>query len=422
MGDVSVIRNLRPVQDCGPTLDSITVDEAVRRIRQRSVAATGSEVVALHEAGGRFLAADVISPINVPAHDSAAMDGYAIYAADLNGNGETRMPVVGRAAAGHPLGREAVRGEAVRIFTGAPMPSGPDTVVMQEDCTREGRFVRISPDVRAGANLRRAGEDVYAGSIVLSSGQRLGPQHIALAAAVGCRELNVRQRLKVAVFSSGDELRDPGESLGAGQVHDANRLAMVGALRELGCVVADLGILRDDADTVRDALADAALTSDLVLTSGGMSDGEEDHVKSAVRALGALSFWSLAVKPGRPVGMGRIGATPFVGLPGNPVAAMVAFMVIARPMVLGLSGASNIKTASLRVRSGFRHVKRAGRREYLCVRLDRADRGEQVVQKLPRQGSHLLSSLAAADGLAALDDGQSSLEVGDTVEFLPLGG
>lgn len=221
------------------------------------------------------------------------------------------------------------------------------------------------------------------------------------------------------MFSSGDELRDPGDVLAPGQVHDANRFAIIGALQELGCEVIDLGILGDDASGVRRALADAASDNDLVLTSGGMSDGEEDHVKAAVEALGALTFWSLAVKPGRPVGMGRIGATPFVGLPGNPVAAMVAFLVIGKPLALALAGASDIEPRSLSLRAGFRHVKRSGRREYLCARLDHSG-GETVMQKLPRQGSHLLSSLAAADGLAVLDEDGTLVEPGDAVGFLPL--
>jgi len=419
MAQASAIRDRPLTRDCGAACGSITVDAALRMIRDRARPVAGVETVALAAARGRILAGDVISPINVPSQDSAAMDGYAIQVADLATDGDTRLLAGGRAAAGHPLGSQAARGEAVRVFTGAPMPSGTDTVVMQEDCIREGRFVRIGPGARAGANLRRVGDDVSAGVVALSCGQRLGPQHLALAATIGCRELQVRRRLKVAVFSSGDELCNPGDALGPGQVYDANRFAIIGALQELGCETADLGILGDDASVVRRALASAAADNDLVLTSGGMSDGEEDHVKASVHELGELAFWSLAVKPGRPVGMGRIGATPFIGLPGNPVAAMVAFLVIGKPLTLVVAGARNVEPLSLSLRSGFLHSKLRGRREYLCARLDRSS-GETVVQKLPRQGSHLLSSLAAADGLAVLAEDRTLVEPGDAIGFLPL--
>lgn len=417
MRQVSAVREQRV--DCG-TSDSITVDEALRRIRQRAEAATPTEIVSLDDAEGRFLAADIVSSVNVPPNDCAAMDGYAVLHSELPLGGETRMLVDGRVAAGHPRRDAAAPGSAVRIFTGAPMPLGLDTVVMQEACIREGPFVHIRPGSTAGVHVRRAGEDVRAGEIVLERGQRLGPQHLALAAATGSREVTVRRRLRVAVFSSGDELRNPGQPLSHGEIYDANRFALTGALRHLGCEIADLGILADDAITMRTALANAALSNDLVLTSGAMSDGEEDHVKSVVRGLGALSFWSLAIKPGRPIGVGQIGTTPFIGLPGNPVAAMVGFFVLARPFVLGLSGAKDIEPRTFPVSSNFRHSKRAGRREYLCACLGRDKEGRLVAQKLARQGSHLLSSLALGDGLVALHDDQTIVEAGDLVDFLPL--
>lgn len=418
MAQLSMIRD-RAVADCGATA-SISVDEALRRVRRWATAATAPETVPLVDALGRFLATDVVSPINVPGYDRAAMDGYAVHAADLNARVETRLPVGARVVAGHLLERDAMRGEAVRIFTGAPLPPGPDTVVMQEDCIPHGSFVRISPGAKAGAHIRRAGEDVRAGDVVLSRGERLAPQHLALAASIGCRELSVRKRLRVAVFSSGNELRDPGEALGRADIYDANRFALIGALRTLGGEVADLGVLPDDASTVQAELAAAARDRDVVLTSGAMSDGDEDHVKKAVGELGALSFWSLAIKPGRPIGMGRIGTTPFMGLPGNPVAAIVAFLALARPFALGLAGAREIEPRTLAVRSSFLHNKRAGRREYLSACLGRDEEGRAVARTLPRQGSHLLSSLATAEGFVVLRDDQTVIERGDVVDFLPL--
>ncbi|HEV2549423.1 MAG TPA: gephyrin-like molybdotransferase Glp [Stellaceae bacterium] len=405
--------------DCGAVEDAITVDEALRRIRERARPVAGSETVMLAEACGRILAEDVISTINLPPHDSAAMDGYAVFAADLMPDRDTRLPVIGRAAAGHPFARAALPGEAVRVFTGAPMPRGPDTVAIQEHCIQDGRFVRVRPGTKTGANVRHAGEDVMAGSLAIASGQRLGPQHLALAAAIGRTNLPLRRRLKVAVLSSGDELRQPGETVGPGEIYDANRFAVTGALKDLGCEVTDLGILADDQNAVRHGLSAAAERSDLIVTSGGMSDGEEDHVKTAVRALGALSFWSLAIKPGRPVGMGRIHDVPFVGLPGNPVAALVSFLLLVRPFALALMGASETEPPPWRMRAGFCHAKRVGRREYLCVRIERDGPEGPVAHKLPRQGSHLLSTLSAADGLAALEEGRAAVAAGEIIEVLP---
>jgi molybdopterin molybdotransferase len=417
----SAIEDLPPRFNCDAVKGVISVEEALQRVNECASPITGSETVVIREARGRILAADVVSTINVPPHDSAAMDGYAVYAADLAVKEETRMPIAGRAAAGHPLEEAAHPGAAVRVFTGAPMPTGPDTVVMQEQCVAEQGVVRISAGTRPGANIRRAGEDVVAGTKVLSRGQRLEPRHIALAAAVGCRELSVWRRLKVAVLSSGDELRAPGDPLSRGQVHDANRFALLTALEGLGCDTVDFGIVKDDACAVRSALAAAAHACDLVLSSGGMSDGEEDYFKCGVRALGSLNFWSLAVKPGRPVGMGRIGTTPFLGLPGNPVAALVTFLVLARPLVLRMAGATDIRPRALPVRAGFHHTKRAGRQEYLCARLTDNHDGKPVAQKLPRQGSHLLSSLAISDGFVVLEDERTAVEPGDAVALLPFG-
>lgn len=231
----------------------------------------------------------------------------------------------------------------------------------------------------------------------------------------------MRKRLRVGVFSSGKELRDPGEALDRAEIYDANRFALIGALRTLGCEVADLGVLADDARIVKAALAAAACDGDLVLTSGAMSDGDEDHVNKAVGEVGALSFWLLAIKPGRPIGMGRIGGTPFIGLPGNPVATIVAFLALVRPFVLGLAGAREIELRTLPVRAAFLHTKRAGHREYLSARLSAATRrGRAAARTLPRQGSHLLSPLAIAYGFVVLRDDQTVVERGDAVDFLPL--
>jgi molybdopterin molybdotransferase len=397
---------------------------ALEALRSRIVPVTECQPVPLAGALGRVLAEDLVAPRDVPPHDNSAVDGYAVFHADLDPENETVLPVGGRAAAGHPLGRPARRGEAIRIFTGAPMPPGPDTVMMQEDCVAEGGRVRLRPGIRQGANRRRAGDDVRAGDTVLHAGTRLRPQEIGLAASLGRTELPVFRPLRVALLSTGDEVREPGQELPAGAIYDANRYTLAALLRGLGCAVTDLGILPDRLDVIRDALAGAAGGHDLLLTSGGMSTGEEDHMKAAVESLGSLDFWRLAIKPGRPVALGQVGQVPFVGLPGNPVAVMVTFLLFARPLILQLAGASSDAAAPrlFRVRAGFDHKKKEGRREYLRARLERDAEGRLVARKFPREGAGILSSMVEADGLVELGEEVVRLTAGSEVDFLPFSG
>ncbi|RMD65238.1 MAG: molybdopterin molybdenumtransferase MoeA, partial [Alphaproteobacteria bacterium] len=314
------------------------VDEALELIARRIDCVTDVEEVPVVAALGRVLAEDVIAPHDVPPHDNSAVDGYAVFFDDLDPGGETVLPVTGRAAAGHPLGRPVHRGEAIRIFTGAPMPEGPDTVMMQEDCRLEGDRVVLRPGLKRGANRRRRGEDVRTGATVLHRGRRLRAQDLGQAAAVGRRTLNVSRPLRAALFSTGDEVREPGTPLDPGCIYDSNRAMIHGLLSGLGCAVTDLGILPDRPAVIHEALATAARDHDVIITSGGVSVGEEDHVKQAVEAQGALHLWRLAIKPGRPLALGQVGRVPFVGLPGNPVAVMVTFVTVVRPMILRLMG------------------------------------------------------------------------------------
>ena len=318
---------------------------ALAELRARLAPVGERETVPLSEAAGRILAADLIADRDVPPHDNAAVDGYAVHFADLAADRDTELPVTGRAAAGHSLGRPARRGEAIRIFTGAVMPDGPDTVMMQEDCTSRGDVVVIRPGIGRGANRRRRGEDVRVGTIVLRDGQRLRPQDVGLAAALGRPAVPVYRRLRVAILSTGDEVHEPGTALPLGAVYDANRYALVALVKALGAAPTDLGILADEAAAIDAALTDAATGHDLILTSGGMSVGEEDHIAGVVRARGSLYFWKLAIKPGRPVAMGQIGGTPLIGLPGNPAAMMVTFLRLARPALLRLAGAPSCRAA-----------------------------------------------------------------------------
>ncbi len=406
--------------------------EALELILGRLVRVTETEAVPLERAVDRILAEPVVSPIDVPGHDNSAVDGYAVYFDDLDPAAETRLPVEGRAAAGHPFRRPARRGAAVRIFTGAPMPAGedgrpgPDTVMMQEDCRLEGETVVIAPGIKRGSNRRLRGEDVIAGRTILAAGTRLRPQDVGLAASVGVTALQVSQPLRVALFSTGDELAEPGEALKPGAVYDANRFAIMGMLRQLGCTVTDLGILPDRREVIRLSLSVSAQDHDLLITSGGVSVGEEDHVKAAIEALGRLHLWRLAIRPGRPIALGQIDsegrAVPFIGLPGNPVAVMVTFLRIARPIVLRLMGGRDLAPVMFRVRAGFGYAKKKDRREWLRARLVAGADGELRAEKYPHEGAGILTSMVEADGLVELPEEMTRLEAGAMVDFLPFSG
>jgi molybdopterin molybdotransferase len=394
------------------------VDAALALIEARIVPVVEEESIPLADAAGRILARDVVAQIDVPPYANSAVDGFALAHADLAPDRETVMPVAGRAAAGHPLDRPAARGEAIRIFTGAPMPDGTDTVMMQEDCVvREGR-VHLQPGIKKGANRRHAGEDVARGSVALPAGRRLKPADLGLAAALGNDALFVFRPLRVGLLSTGDEVCEPGTALMPGMIYDANRVMLRALLRGLGCIVSDLGINPDRADSLGDTLAAAAAGHDLIVTSGGVSTGEEDHVRAAIEKLGRLDFWRLAIKPGRPVALGQLGGVPLIGLPGNPVAAALTFAILARPLILRLAGAALASPLSFPVRAGFAYRKKAGRREYLRATLAR-DGGDLVARKYPKDGAGILSSVVQSDGFVILDESLSDLAVGGTVDFLP---
>jgi molybdopterin molybdotransferase len=408
----------RLIDDCLASGESsMTLDDAVALIEARFPICAGIETVALQDADGRILAQDVTAGINLPPFDNSAVDGYAVRYADLAPLGETVLPVRGRIAAGATEAGLAAAC-AVRIFTGAPMPAGADTVFMQEDVVVDGAQVVLPTGLKAGANRRVAGEDVACGATVLAAGRRLTPQDVALAAAVGHHRLAVRRRLRVAVFSTGDEVAEPGAALRPGAIHDSNRVMLIALLRRFGTEVHDLGILRDDAAQLGSRLAECARSYDLILTSGGVSVGEEDHVRPAVEAVGRLVFWRLRIKPGRPVAMGVIGDTAFVGLPGNPVAAYVTLMFLVRPLIARLAGATVRPPLAIPVRAGFTHAKRAGRREFLRVVLHRASDGSLEAHKVPTHGAAGLASLAASDALAILAEDVTALQAGDTVDVI----
>lgn len=400
--------------------DLLPFADGLKILKARAHRVVGSETVPLIQALGRVLAEDVQSSLNVPPHDNSAVDGYAVRAADLSQTTETRLPVTARIAAGHPLGRCTEPGEAVQIFTGAPVPEGMDTIFMQEDVALDGDAVVLPPGIQAGANRRLKGEDVKQGDIILRAGQVLRAQEIGLAASVGLGQLKICKRLRVAVFSTGDEIVDPSDgAAGLGAVFDVNRYSVAALLRGLGCEVTDLGILSDKVGEIRSALHDAAPGHDLILTSGGVSLGEEDHITRVVESLGSIDFWRLAIKPGRPMALGKIVDTAFVGLPGNPVAAMVTFMRIARPLVLILSGRTDVDPHVFKVPAAFAMQKKTGRREWLRASLQADASGTLCAKLCPRQGSGMLTSMVASHGLVELPEHVAGVEEGQLVDFLP---
>jgi molybdopterin molybdotransferase len=398
--------------------------DAERLIAERVTPVDGRETVSLRQAAGRVLAEAVVAPVDVPPFDNSAVDGYAVQATDLDGARERRLALVDRVAAGHAPTHALKSGEAIRIFTGAPMPAGADTVFMQEDCRVEGGTVIVPPGLKRGANRRLAGEDMRAGTVALPAGRRLAVQHIALAAALGLTELAVRRRVRVALFSTGDEIVEPGSQPPRAALYDSNRYLLSGLLARFGAAVTDLGILSDQPEHLARALADAAADHDLVLTSGGVSSGEADHVRGAIERIGRIVFWRVAIKPGRPVAMGVIpGAkhgdgAAFVGLPGNPVAAFVTFVRVVRPLLLQLSGALPEPLIAMPARAAFSHKKREGRREYVRVTLRTAADGVVEAVKFAQDGAGILTSLTETDGLAELPEAMTSLEPGAPIGFL----
>jgi len=396
----------------------LPLEEALQRLKDVFPPVAGTQALWLDDAIGRVLAHDLVAPIDVPTSDNSAVDGYALAHRDLDPLTPTRLFTVARAAAGHPVDIAHQPGTAIRIFTGAPMPPGRDTVAMQEDCRVEDGFVVVPPGLKLGANRRFAGEDVKAGAVALAAGTRLRAQEIGMAASFGLTELTLRRRLRVAVLSTGDEIAEPGRARGPGQVYDANRRTLAALLTGLGAEVTDLGILPDRPEAIRVALAEAAARHDALLTSGGVSEGEEDHVRAGVATLGRLHWWRLAIKPGRPVSVGQIGSTAFLGLPGNPAAAMTTFFLVARPLLLQMAGAELRRPVRLDVRAGFRRKKKPGRVEYVRVRLESGAKGP-VAHAFPREGAGLISSMVWSDGLAELPLDLERLEEGDRVAYLP---
>ncbi len=408
-------------QDCVASGAQIpSAEDAVAAIVAQFAAVEGDETVALGEADGRVSVEDVVASQQLPPFTNSAVDGYAVRGDDIP-PGETRpFRVTSRLQAGDaPAGAPLERGEAVRIFTGAPMPAGADTVFMQEDVHVDGAGQVLLPaGLKRGANVRPAGEDVALGRVIVPAKRWLRPQDVAVVAAMGLTTLRVRRRVNVAVLSTGDEVVEPGQARGATQLFDSNRIMLLAMLRRLGCRVTDLGIRRDDRAAIAEALSAAARSHDLILSSGGVSTGEGDFVKAAIESVGTLVFWRIAMKPGRPVAMGVIDGTPFIGLPGNPVASFVTFAKVARPAILALAGAEWQSPPPVPVRAQFHHRKKPARREYVRVHLRKGADGTLEAGKFSREGAGLLSSLTDTDGVVELEESVTRVEPGQMVNCL----
>jgi molybdopterin molybdotransferase len=397
----------------------LQVREALDLLRRRVTPVTRTARLPLGRACGRVLAETVVSPRNVPAFDNVAVDGFAFAHAEPMRRRPTRLELwPGRAAAGHPFRGTVPESRALRVLTGAPIPRGTDTVALQEAVDRENDHVLIPAGLQPGANRRRAGEDVRAGEAALDPGQWLQPQHVGVVAELGFADLLVREPLEVAIFSTGDELVMPGRPLPEGGVYDANRFILQSLLHRLPVRVDDLGILPDDPAAVRTALQAAASRYDVIMTSGGASRGDEDHVVRSVVGLGRLDFWQIAMKPGRPLAFGRLDRAVFIGLPGNPVATMVCFILFARPVLLRLAGAMWQEPRRFSVTAGFSLEKRPGRSEYLRARLEGGEEGRWRARRVPREGSGILTSMTEAHGLVELDEERASVRDGEPVPFL----
>lgn len=414
-------KQFTPAASCADSHDSaaLPIAEALRLISQALKPVRGWESVAIRKALDRVLAQEVISPREVPAHTNAAMDGYALQSQDLPQSEPRMLKIVGTALAGLPYENQIRAGECVRIMTGAVIPIGADTVVMQEQVERSADRIRIFPGQKPGQNVRQAGEDIALGQQVLKPGRRLTPADIGLLASLGFAEVKVRRRLRVAFFSTGDELRSVGETLAPGQIYDSNRYTLYAMLQRLNIDMIDMSVIPDQPEALQETLTTAADSADVIISSGGVSVGEADYVKEALESLGEIRFWKIAIKPGRPLAFGHIKDAVFFGLPGNPVSVMVTFYQCVQPALLQLMGESPSTPLTLKVPCHSKFRKKPGRTEYQRGILERNEQGQLGVKTTGRQGSGLLTSMSAANCFIILPRDSGDIEPGTWVEVQP---
>jgi molybdopterin molybdotransferase len=400
--------------------DAVPVEEATRHIHSSIRPIEQRETIPIGEAIERILADDLISTIDVPAHDNAAMDGYSCSSGDLCQESDSRLLIVGQAYAGRPFAGVLEQGQAVRIMTGAIMPAAHDTVVAQEHVRLEDGHVLIPRGQQAGKNRRLRGEDLQRGAPALYAGQRLGPAELGLIASLGLDEVKVKRRLRVAILSTGDELRAPGAPLRTGEIYDSNRYTLAAMLKRMDVEVTDLGIVRDEPQELEAVLSAASKQHDAIISSAGVSVGEADFTRSVMSRLGHVDFWKIAMRPGRPLAFGRIGRALYFGLPGNPVAVMMTFLFIVREALLALSGAKRPRLLPVRAKAMDRIRKRSGRTEYQRGFLQFETDGSIALTLMPNQGSAVLSSMSQADCIVVLEHDSGTIEAGQMVNCIPL--
>lgn len=408
--------------DCDSQPDLLSVEDALSRIQSFIEPVTETQNLGIMDALHHVLAEDVISPINVPPYINSAMDGYAVKGSDLPASDNAELKVIGTSFAGTPFEGTVNDGECIRIMTGAQMPEGADTVIMQEHVVREDDIIRIVSGHCAGQNVRHAGEDIQQGGVVLQPGKFLGPAELGLLASLGVPEVKVKRKIKVAFFSTGDELRPVGEKLEQGQIYDSNRYSLFGMLSELGVEIIDLGVIKDDPQAVEEAFVKASTMADAVFTSGGVSVGDADYVKQTLDKIGQVDFWRIRMKPGKPLAVGKINNAIFFGLPGNPVSVMATFYIFALPALKRLMGQTDIEQVTFKIpcKSGLK--KRPGRTDFQRGIMHRDENGEMVVDGAGMQASHILSGMSKANCFIILAAEAGNVEPGELVEVLPFDG
>lgn len=412
-----------PCDDPGHGHRTLRLDEAREKILEAVRPVDGRECVLLRESLGRVLATPVLSTVDVPSHDNSAMDGYALAGAELPAGGERGFRVLGTSWAGRPFAGTVGAGECVRIMTGATLPAGADTIVMQEHVRRDGELAVVTPGHKPGQHRRRAGEDIRAGDVVVPAGTLLGPAQLGLIASVGVGQVEVFRRPKVAIFSTGDELVSIGEPLGEGQIYDSNRYSMYGMIRRLGLEVVDLGVVRDTREATQQAFEQAAAQADAIVTSGGVSVGEADFVVETLGRAGQVGFWKVAMKPGKPIAFGRVADALFFGLPGNPVSSMVTFYQLVQPALLKLAGqAAREVPLLLKATCQSKLKKKSGRLEFQRGILAREADGSYTVRGASHQGAGVLRSMAEANCFIVMPLEQESVQPGNVVDVQPFAG
>ena len=420
MSDEPLVKDFSCMDDYDP--NSLPADVALETIKSSLLTINGDEKVAVRSALNRVLAKDIRSPINVPSGVNSAMDGYALSAADIPEQGVKELTVVGTSWAGTPLKQIIKNGECARIMTGGILPAGTDTVIIQESVERHDDRIKIDAETRAGDNVRQAGEDIAIGDLVLAGGTRLTAADLGLLASLGTGEVMIKRKLRVAFFSTGDELRSVGEQLDEGSVYDSNRYTLYGMLTRLNCELLDMGVVKDKREDVEEAFLAAADNADVVITSGGVSVGEADFVKETIEKLGKVEFWKVAMKPGRPLAFGRVKNACFFGLPGNPVSVMVTFYQFVQPALRKLMGENQVDVITMKVPSASKLKKRPGRLEYQRGIMERDENGLLQVRKTGAQGSGILSSMSQANCFIILPIESSTVMPGEMVDVQPFFG